>query len=1022
MGKAAWKGNMALHTRAKLSLLLLASTAVLAAWALWSHREPIARDMLDGYLAAHGVQASYKIRAIETRRQRLEQVRIGDPKRPDLVADWIEMDVGPSLTGLSVKAIRAGGVRLWGRQQGEKISFGDVDRLLPASSSASGRLPRIDLVLEDARMAIESDYGRLGVRLDGQGNLRSGFEGKMALVGPDLRIKNCRARDVQAYGDVSVVGARPTYTGPLRFAALSCAGVRTGPGRLTLDANIAEDARSWRGAAQLMLEGVSAPKVRIARLTGGGEFAGDAQKMTARFEAQARGVAAQTMQAAALQLAAKAEMGARGGRIMGRATGLGITAGAQSVAAARLFAGFSQAPILGPLAHQLAGAVARVGQGVHAETNFAVSRVDGLTSASLGNVQLSAPGGAFITWMGKQALSFDAAGLRLAGAARFGGGGFPAGQAQFAGRAGQITLAPYRATGAMLRATPISFVLTPIGVGLDTQLTLDGPVRNGRVTGLSFPVRLLPGQTMPLGCFALRMHSLVSGALRMGPAQVRTCSTRHALRLIAPRLTGRFAGAPLRLTSADIRLELQPRRASLNAVNLSWGQGAETSHLTLDALTGTAQHGGFGGEIRGLAGQLSGIPLAVQLERGRWQSSAAGLHLIGTGRVADRTAVPRFLPLRAADIRAHLAGNMLTATTQLREPVSDQSIATLALQHDLGHARGFAQIDVPALVFSPTLQPEALTPVTKGVVANVLGSISGTGRIDWAQGQVRSSGRFQSSGLDFAAAFGPVRGLSGEIGFSDLIGLVTDGVQQARVAAINPGVNVTGGVIRYRLLPNFQLAVEGARWPFAGGALVLEPTIIDMSEAAQRHLTFRAEGLDAARFIAAMEFENIAATGVYDGVLPMVFDAQGGRIEGGRLVARGGGTVSYVGPVSNENLGLMGRFAFDALKSMRYSRLAIDLNGAIDGDVITRVSFAGVNQAPVAGGRTTLPIKILGANNIPFIFNVTITAKFRQLFDMARSVNDPSVFINRAYPKLQADPLALPPDRPVQPLDRPKLP
>lgn len=117
----------------------------------------------------------------------------------------------------------------------------------------------------------------------------------------------------------------------------------------------------------------------------------------------------------------------------------------------------------------------------------------------------------------------------------------------------------------------------------------------------------------------------------------------------------------------------------------------------------------------------------------------------------------------------------------------------------------------------------------------------------------------------------------------------------------------------------------------------------------------------------------------------------------------------------------MGRFAFDALKSMRYSRLAIDLNGAIDGDVITRVSFAGVNQAPVAGGRTKLPIKILGASNIPFVFNVTITAKFRQLFDMARSVNDPSVFINRAYPKLQADPASpSKPEKPIQPKDSPK--
>ena len=88
--------------------------------------------------------------------------------------------------------------------------------------------------------------------------------------------------------------------------------------------------------------------------------------------------------------------------------------------------------------------------------------------------------------------------------------------------------------------------------------------------------------------------------------------------------------------------------------------------------------------------------------------------------------------------------------------------------------------------------------------------------------------------------------------------------------------------------PNYQVAVESARWPLAGGTLTLEPTMLDFSRESTKYLTFRVEALDAARFIQLMEFTNIAATGTYDGVIPMQFTDRGGRIVGGRLVARPG--------------------------------------------------------------------------------------------------------------------------------------
>jgi translocation and assembly module TamB len=356
---------------------------------------------------------------------------------------------------------------------------------------------------------------------------------------------------------------------------------------------------------------------------------------------------------------------------------------------------------------------------------------------------------------------------------------------------------------------------------------------------------------------------------------------------------------------------------------------------------------------------------------------------------------------------------MITASAQMREPDSKTLVSNVTLSHDLKAGTGEALLDVPGLTFGPSLQPEAITRLTLGVIANLRGTFAGKGQIHWTPQGVTSTGRFASDGLDLAAAFGPVTALRGEVNFTDLLGLVTAPGQSIRIGAINPGVVVSDGEVRYHLLPGLKMEVEGGRWPFAGGDLILEPTVLELSEKATRQLTFRIKGLDAAQFVNQLAFENISATGTFDGVLPMVFDQTGGRIEAGSLIVReGGGTLSYLGEVSKADLPVMGSIAFDALKSLRYKTLAIDLGGPLDGEMVTQIRFRGINQATIKGIHTKLPIKIIGLTGIPFIFNIRITAPFRGLFAMGRSINDPSVFLDQVLPA-QLKPVK--PQKPVQP-------
>src|SRR3546814_1571379 len=63
------------------------------------------------------------------------------------------------------------------------------------------------------------------------------------------------------------------------------------------------------------------------------------------------------------------------------------------------------------------------------------------------------------------------------------------------------------------------------------------------------------------------------------------------------------------------------------------------------------------------------------------------------------------------------------------------------------------------------------------------------------------------------------------------------------------------------LLGDNRIRIEGGRWPFAGGELVLHPATLDFNAVEPRHLSFDLIGVDAAVFLQQFGFENINATG-----------------------------------------------------------------------------------------------------------------------------------------------------------------
>lgn len=1019
-----WRvGRVAFALLGVLALVLLG---------LWLARKPIASNVIDRELARRGVPARYEVKRIGFRTQRLEGLSIGDPRTPDLTAEWVEVDLSPTFGAPEVRAIRAGGVRLHGSLEGGRLRLGTVERLLPKPTGKPFSLPDLPVRLEDARLALATPAGELVVRLDGRGNLANGFVGRFQATARRLVLNECVLGGLALQGQVTTRAGRPRFAGPMRAPALDCGAAELQQLTGRVDATLEPALDGWRGQVMLASAAVRAAGWSADGARGQIDFAGNAAGTTGAL--RLAGLTVSGPQARAR----RAELGGRYTLESARAERLDEASAPRAMsfrfegsldasdvlfASAPTLGGFARSVAgtpLAPLATALAGAAEDLTRGADLRAGVSLATRGGAGSLRIGSAALrgersalafAGDEGVRLVWPGGGGAQVDGrlvlTGTRLpriVADLRQAAPGAPV--------SGIARMAPFEADGARVALAPVRFEAGRFA----TRIEASGPLLGGRVVEASLPLegRLGPGGlVLNAGCAPLSFERLTVSGLALDPATLRLCPTGSALvangrvagAVLAPRLRGTLGSSPISLAAS--RANFQGSRFTITDLAAQLGD-ERISRLRVAELTG-APGGGVAGRFRGASGQIGNVPLVVNDGAGRWRFAGGLLTVDGQLMLSDAAEQPRFYPLRSTDLALRIRGNDVRATGTLEEPQSGVRVTEVALRHDLGRGVGNADLDVARLRFAPEgLQPERLTRLTLGVAADVDGTLAGRGRIDWTPTGVTSGGRFRIEAASLAAPFGPVTGLATELDFTDLLGLVTAPGQQLTVATVNPGILVEEGVATYRLLPGFRVAVEGARWPFAGGELKLRPTVLDFSEDASRNLTFDIRGLDAARFVNQLEFANINATGTFDGTLPMVFDADGGRVVGGLLASRApGGTLAYIGQVSNANLGIWGDIAFDALKSIQYENMTIGLDGRIDGEMVSQIRFNGVSRGTIEPVATGLIARLGGQlaqelQRIPFIFNIRIAAPFRGLIAMSRSFQDPTLIIqDRLGPQFQ---------------------
>ena len=909
--------------------------AILAGVGIW--RMELAERLIRHEIQTLHLPMRWQLRGVGLDGAVIGRISIGDPAHPDLAIDRAEVRVGLS----GIPTITLWGLRVHGHLFHGHVSFGSLDALINTPSTTPFSLPNWDVRLIDARAVIDGDAGVARFWASGSGRLRDGFSGTLAGESPLLALSQpsgaaCRASDTALAARITIAAGQPRIDGAMTSGQISCGGAVYAHPRLSLTARLAA---AWDGGeARLEMGPLDGGPVRASGLALSGRWrSGPGGTLSGQGSISGTGFAPATATLASLM---------RGG-VAARGT------------------------LVSPLLASITGTLSQA-QGARLSGQWALrGNTDGL-ALDVPEMRLT---GARGDWLRVSRLTLGPSGpsghFTLSG-------GLPA----LEGQIGTTSIAGRKQLVVAMRAERFSAADASIAVpmaqvtrGADAALVMraalvvSGPLPGGRVEALSLPLAARwtaeGGLQLGTACTVVRVGKLSMGGAVLREQAVSLCpssqslvvvrgdDTRIGARIARLAVTGAMGGEALRVTSGPMAVDWSgagQRQLLAKGLAISLGTGEGGSHFALASVTAKFGHAGMAGDFSGANIALGAVPVDLRDATGQWRGSDGALRLENMDfRLKDRASDERFYPLVARGGTLELREGVIHAEAALREPKSDREIASLTLVHSLSSSTGRLDFTVPSLTFDKALQPEAITPLTLGVVANAAGSLSGEGQISWANGKLASHGSLSTPGLDFAVAFGPVRGVAGRVEFTDLIGMITAPDQHVRIASLNPGIEVRDGEVSFALLPGRVVVLNGVEWPFIDGRLRLLPTRMVLGASEVRRYELVIEGLNASKFLQYLDLSNIGATGIFDGHLPLVFNGSIGRIEGGQLSSRpGGGSVSYVGELSYRDMAPVANYAFRMLRSLQYSDMKIGMDGPLDGDIVTRMELKGVGQGPGA--------------------------------------------------------------------------
>ena len=264
--------------------------------------------------------------------------------------------------------------------------------------------------------------------------------------------------------------------------------------------------------------------------------------------------------------------------------------------------------------------------------------------------------------------------------------------------------------------------------------------------------------------------------------------------------------------------------------------------------------------------------------------------------------------------------------------------------HEFAEARGQAGLDLHAIDFDPAqLQPSTLFPILSDHLTEVSGSIEMKGSVDWNADGMRGTIEVAASDLSATAALATLEHLNAIIELNETGATLSD--QTLSVGRLDFGLELTDGLIRFRVEPGGIVAIESASWKFAGGELTTAGEIDPRSENWETSLL--AKGVDLTKLLELVNLDGLSGSGTLEGEFPIAL--VGGEIEIRNAVLRSSGEAGVIryrpDPGTADIAAADDQFAttLAVLENFHYERLEIEINGPALGAVAVQIHLAGVN-------------------------------------------------------------------------------